>query len=268
MVGTYAVARGPMAAAGGIVTFTARSAMIIPISLVVSLAAERANPAPSTYRRLIVQARQALVVTTTDWNSVNGTLTRFEKISTGWSRVGEEISVVVGKNGLAWDAVTVAHGIRTEFIKREGDGRSPAGIFLLKQEFGFDSSPVTNKMQYLPLTGQIECVDDVKSRSYNEVVNRNLISLPDWHSSEKMREVEQYKLGIIVGYNPGDVKSAGSCIFLHIWRGPGNGTAGCTAMEEMRLRQITKSLDEKKHPILIQLPAAVYKRLRNPWRLP
>jgi D-alanyl-D-alanine dipeptidase len=243
-------------------------AIVALISSTVCLSAGQTNPAPPAYARLIGAAQEALLVTTPDWNSVNGTLIRFEKVSRAWKQVGETMAVVVGENGLGWDGATMPHGLSTQYVKREGDGRSPAGIFRLTREFGFDSTPITSGMPYLALTAQTECVDDVNSRFYNEVVNRSQVSEPDWISSEKMRNVEQYKLGVIIGYNPKNIKGVGSCIFLHIWRGPGIGTAGCTAMELMQLRRIAQGLEETKRAILIQLPASTYKSVRDAWRLP
>jgi zinc D-Ala-D-Ala dipeptidase len=238
------------------------------ISLAVSITAGQTASAPQRYARLIRAAQQALVVTTPDWNSVDGTLGRFEKVSGTWKQVGEEIAVVLGKNGLGWDGTIGAPGFSVEFVKREGDGRSPAGVFELTREFGFNATPVRTGLPYLAITPQTECVDDEKSRYYNEVVNRDDFSKPDWNSSEKMRGVPQYKNGILIGYNSASVKEAGSCIFLHIWRGPGIGTAGCTAMAEAQLRRIAQGLRETKQPILIQLPASIYKRVRDPWSLP
>jgi D-alanyl-D-alanine dipeptidase len=245
-----------------------RALALLPIFLTISVVGEPADPAPSPYKKLILEARQALVVTTPDWNSVNGTLVYFERASKTWRQVGEAISVVVGHKGLGWDGVTAVDAIDTEFLKKEGDGRSPAGIFRLTREFGFDVRPATSRMPYLQLTSQTECVDDVNSKFYNTVVSRNQVADVDWKSSEKMRNMKQYKLGIIVEYNPGNHKDAGSCIFLHVWSGVGIGTAGCTALEPVRLSEIARSLDEAKHPILIQLPVSTYNGLRETWRLP
>jgi D-alanyl-D-alanine dipeptidase len=64
------------------------------------------------------------------------------------------------------------------------------------------------------------------------------------------------------------VAGRGSCIFLHIWAGPSKGTAGCTAMPQPRLETLLRWLDAKKRPLLVQLPEAVYARLRDAWRLP
>ena len=238
------------------------------IAVLPSAQAAGSGSAPSPYRRLIVGSRQALVVTANGWNSVNGTLRYFERKSGVWIQTGQNTPVVVGKNGLAWDGKTVAHEVTPEFVKQEGDGRSPAGVFRLNPQFGFASSPPGEKMRYVALTDQSECVDDVNSKFYNEVVTRNQVSRPDWSSSEKMRSIDQYKLGVVVRYNPQNVKSLGSCIFLHVWRGPDRGTAGCTAMDETTLQQIMGTLDEKKKPILIQLPESTYETLRGAWQLP
>jgi D-alanyl-D-alanine dipeptidase len=238
------------------------------ISLTVSSTAGQTDSAPQGYARLIGAAQQALVVTTADWNSVDGTLSRFEKVSSTWKQAGDKIAVVVGRNGLGWDGTIGAPGFNVEFVKREGDGRGPAGVFELTRQFGFSTTPVTAGLAYLTITHQTECVDDEKSRYYNGVVNRNDVSEPDWNSSEKMRHVPQYKIGIMIGYNSTSMKGAGSCIFLHIWRGPSIGTAGCTAMAEAQLRRIAQGLREAKHPVLIQLPAPIYRRVRDSWFLP
>jgi D-alanyl-D-alanine dipeptidase len=100
------------------------------------------------------------------------------------------------------------------------------------------------------------------------VVNRSAIAQPDWNSSEKMREVSGYRIGAVVAYNRTRVPGSGSCIFLHVWSGPERGTAGCTAMDEGALKTILESLDQRKRPVLIQMPEANYQSLRKVWRLP
>ncbi|MBF8262931.1 MAG: hypothetical protein HW387_596 [Parachlamydiales bacterium] len=55
----------------------------------------------------------------------------------------------------------------------------------------------------------------------------------------------------------------GSAIFMHIWRDPGFPTAGCTAMQEKDIGDIVSWLDEKKHPVLVQLPMEEYLSHRD-----
>src|SRR5512135_1094046 len=74
-------------------------------------------------------ANKLIVVTTPGWDSLQGTLTRYERHGKHWKKIGDEISIVVGKNGLAWDPA-LASGHADAYpgpVKHEGDGRSPAG---------------------------------------------------------------------------------------------------------------------------------------------
>jgi D-alanyl-D-alanine dipeptidase len=155
--------------------------------------------------------------------------------------------------------------------KREGDGRSPAGVFPLDTLFGFAprASATWVRLPYTPLTPESDCVDDVASVHYNTVVARNAVPVVDWTSAERMRAIEQYRMGVIVGYNAAPpTKGRGSCIFLHIWAGPRSTTAGCTAMDASELDRLTHWLDRDRRPVLVQLPRAEYERLRGAWSLP
>src|SRR3712207_8482067 len=55
----------------------------------------------------------------------------------------------------------------------------------------------------------------------------------------------------------------GSCIFLHVWRGPRSSTAGCTAMAEPALAELLRWLDPARRPALVQLTDAAYARRRR-----
>jgi D-alanyl-D-alanine dipeptidase len=115
----------------------------------------------------------------------------------------------------------------------------------------------------------VECVDDAGSRFYNQVVDRQSVA-PDWTSSEHMlRPDELYRWGIVVDHNSNPVQpGAGSCIFLHIWRGPGQGTVGCTAMPRDQIESILAWLDPTRKPLLVQLPEHQYRKLQKKWRMP
>ena len=221
---------------------------------------------------LLTDARQLIIVTTPDWNTVRGELRRYERASTTapWKAVGAPISMVVGRNGLAWDPL--AEQVVAGPVKREGDGRAPAGVFSLGTAFGYApaSEAADLKLPYLHVVEGIECVDDVKSTRYNSIVNRRSIASPDWNSSEKMREVgEAYQWGVVVNYNTPPVSGRGSCIFLHVGGGPDSkGTAGCTAMSQPELREMMRWLDPAKKPAMVQLTAAAREALKASWSLP
>jgi D-alanyl-D-alanine dipeptidase len=219
------------------------------------------------------RSRQLIVVTTPGWDAVGGTLRRFERESArgSWSQAGARVPVVVGRAGLGWGAGLAAADSDAGPSKREGDGRAPAGVFRLGPAFGFAPRGEASwlRVAYRPLTPAVECVDDTDSRHYNLVVDRNALKSADWNSSERMREVEGYRWGLVVGHNAAPpVAGLGSCIFLHVWAGPDKGTAGCTALEQVNLEALLRWLDPAKTPLLVQLPEAEYARLRGVWRLP
>jgi L,D-peptidoglycan transpeptidase YkuD (ErfK/YbiS/YcfS/YnhG family) len=230
-------------------------------------------PAAVVAPEALARARQMLLVVTADWNAVGGELRRFERASASqpWRAVGAATSIVVGKNGTAWDP-TLAPAVPGP-IKAEGDGRSPAGVFPLGTAFGFAPQPEASwlKLPYLHVAEGIECVDDSASTAYNQIVNRRTIATPDWNSSEKMREIAPaYQWGVVVNYNTSPaVARRGSCIFLHIGGGPGGkGTAGCTAMPAGDLRPVMAWLDPATQPVLVQFPRAAYETLKADWQLP
>lgn len=260
--------------------------MFFLIVLLVGAAASPPIPAqgvtvePDTF----VHSTQMIVVTTSDWNAVEGHLQRYDRGTPHgtWRPVGEPIPIVVGRSGMGWGIGVIATDDRnvrraSDPVKKEGDGRSPAGVFALGTAFGYASQPLQGlKMPYLNLTSSIECVDDVNSKYYNRVLDRNAV-VPDWNSSEHMRSVgEAYRWGIVVDHNDGaaqinskpSILRGGSCVFLHIWGSSSQGTAGCTAMAQHQLETLLLWLDPKRTPLLVQLPASEYVRLINRWRLP
>ena len=231
----------------------------------------------------LARSTQMIVVTTWDWNAEEGRLLRYERVTVDekWRLAGDPISIVVGKNGLGWgigviptdDAQVQSVG---DPIKREGDGKSPAGIFALGTAFGYSSQPLQGlKMRYLNLTPTIECVDDPESKHYNRIVDRSVVA-PDWNSSEHMRDAgEAYRWGVVIDHNRtiyGDANPpeprGGSCVFLHIWHSHEQGTAGCTAMSQTELETLLTWLDPARQPLLVQLPEPTYERLINRWMLP
>jgi D-alanyl-D-alanine dipeptidase len=233
--------------------------------------------AKSARHDALATSTQMVVVTTSDWNAVEGTLQRYERPQAHqpWKRVGDPIVVVVGKHGLGWGAGLAPSNDASvrgadDPVKKEGDGKAPAGIFRLSTAFGYASRPEAGwKMPYTSLTSTVECVDDAASKSYNRVVDNTKIT-PDWNSSEHMlRNDELYRWGLVVDHNADPVTpGVGSCIFMHIWRGPGQGTVGCTAMPQEKLESVIGWLDPARTPLLVQLPLAQYENLKKQWHLP
>ncbi len=223
---------------------------------------------------LLSQSCQLILVLTDSVNANQGWLYRFERETPGapWKSVGKAIPVAIGRNGLAWGRGLHPKETDRKPLKKEGDGRSPAGVFTLSAVFGQipPDSMAGLKMPYIFLKKGLECVDDPVSVYYNRMVERDTVKTVDWHSSEKMWHPGiWYRLGVMVEHNKRPVvKGAGSCIFLHNWSEPGETTAGCTAMDPANMKKIAFWLDAAKHPLLVQLTRHWYHKLQLRWELP
>ncbi|HEX3940501.1 MAG TPA: hypothetical protein VHX11_03370 [Acidobacteriaceae bacterium] len=223
------------------------------------------------------ESTQLMVVVTPEWDAQTGILQRYERSRPDqrWVAVGHPIGVVVGHTGMGWGAATANADPGTakspkDPVKKEGDLRSPAGIFSIGTSFGYaEEEPAGWRMPYLRLTPSVECVDDPQSAYYNQVVDRSTVT-PDWKSSEKMlRPDGLYQWGLVIAQNIHPVRPGkGSCVFLHVWPGPGEATVGCTATAVEQMQIILGWLDPARAPMLVQLPAAQYTALEKSWELP
>ena len=133
----------------------------------------------------------------------------------------------VGKNGITDN-------------KKEGDGKTPTGLYDLGTAFGVASNPGT-KLSYRKINNNDYWVDDPNSKYYNQWVDiRNVKK--DWNSAEHLYSYKTaYKYGVVVNYNMNPiVPGNGSAIFLHnSTNGP---TAGCVSIPESSLVSIMKAI--------------------------
>ncbi|HEX8489695.1 MAG TPA: hypothetical protein VF626_01645 [Chthoniobacterales bacterium] len=237
--------------------------------LAVILPARLAHAAANPLRR----SRQCVVVVAANWNSTTGVLQAFERTSVNgpWKMRRGPVPVVLGKKGLGWGLGVTNADSRAGPRKREGDNKVPAGGFRLGPAFGYAPAKAARwvKLPYLPLTKNIEGVDDPRSRYYNRLVDRAKVARVDWRTSEKMRDyADLYKWGLVVEHNPAAIPGAGSCIFLHIWKNSSAATAGCTAMPEKDLVGLIRWLEPAAGPILVQMPRRDYEIFQRRFNLP
>lgn len=235
--------------------------------------ASLATVPPAAAQRHADAPLQAVVSLTADWDSTGAVLQRYERASTRapWRPVGEPIRAAVGRTGLAWGrGLGVRHGPGP--VKREGDGKAPAGIFRLGPAFGYApaDSVAWIRLPYVHSRPSVKCVDDAQSAFYNRLVDQDTIPRPDWNSHEEMRlSTGVYRLGIWVSHNDAPPEpGGGSCIFVHIWQGPGVPTVGCTAMEASDIEALLRWLDPRARPVLVQATRAAYEPLRAHLHLP
>lgn len=161
-----------------------------------------------------------------------------EKDHDDWKWVSGPMEAMIGKNGFALPGE-----------KREGDGKTPSGIFSLKRTFGYDKT-VKTKMPYRQASEEDLWVDDPNATDYNQWVKQGETGAASY---EKMkREDGQYKYGIVIEYNTDPViKGHGSAIFFHVWEEKDFPTAGCVAVSEEDIIKIFEWLDPNAFPLII-----------------
>lgn len=221
-------------------------------------------------KNILEKSNQLLIVTSKDWDSTTASLTCYERRKGKLLKIGETIPVNLGRSGLGWGMGIVDFNSANAPVKKEGDGRSPAGIFKLSYAFGYlpKDSVSWLRFPYKQLTSDIECVDDTSSQYYNTLVSNKEVR-KKWNSSEMMkRKDDLYKYGIFVEHDSNPPRAGcGSCIFIHIWEGFGDPTSGCTSMSEENLIKLLHWIDVKKKPLLIQMPQKEFDKIKNLLRL-
>lgn len=218
-------------------------------------------------------ARQVVLVLTEDWTATTGSLQRFELRDGQWHAVGNAAAISVGRSGTGWG--TGLHPAQTQGPqKQEGDGRAPAGVFALGDAFGYADRDAT-RMPYRAMQASHYCMDVPDSPYYNQIIDtRELGEAAAKGSTEPMRldlhskGDPRYRKGLVIGHNTAAVPRAGSCIFAHLWRTPGEPTAGCTAMAADTMDDLLAWLQPQDRPLLVLLPRAEYQRLAGQWKLP
>lgn len=240
------------------------------------------SPVPPPTTPIPAESRQMIRVISADWSAVPASLRRYQRASATapWQVVGPDIPVVLGKKGMGWGrGLHALSDAQNGDFRKEGDKRAPAGVFSLGTVFGL-ATPAEVKpwlnMPYVTLTDSMRCIGANESTLYNQIVDTNTVK-KDWKDDsdneymrlDAIRDEGAYRWGIFVNHNsPNTDRVSGSCIFIHLWKGDGSGTSGCTAMDKDHIEVLLKWLDQKKHPVLVQLPQAEYQRLKEAWDLP
>ncbi len=230
----------------------------------------------ATARAVLPEASTQLILSLSEgWTGTDASLLRFEREPGGpWKPVGGPIPSTLGHAGLGWGRGLHPEPPKEEPTKREGDGRSPAGVFHIGGAYGYKDAPSDTELPFQRVTRSWRCVNDTESVHYNRIVNSKVVE-EDWSEAEHMRRWDSlYELVIEVDHNRiipehGTPESGdGSCIFLHVWRRPGAPTIGCTAMELENMKGLLSWLRPEASPILVALPRARYQSLRASWQLP
>jgi L,D-peptidoglycan transpeptidase YkuD (ErfK/YbiS/YcfS/YnhG family) len=186
----------------------------------------------SEVKKMLPHTSQMIVVKSLGGIKASMTLCQWKE--TTWQPVfNSPFSAVIGKNGMA-----------SIGKKKEGDLKTPAGLYPIGETFG--TQPLALKMDYKYITPDDKFIDDVNHQHYNMWVS----GPTDAKSYESML-MDAYTFGAVINYNMNPtVAGAGSAIFIHLWQSPDSPTAGCVALEKKNLLIMLQWLDKAQHPYI------------------
>lgn len=160
----------------------------------------------------------------------SGLLSFYEKTEDGkWFLKIDSVSAWMGRNGIG--------------KTKEGDGKTPSGIYNLTQPFGILDDPGTRLDGYVKVTDSHYWCCNSNSVYYNQLVDASVQTdfMPIMGIDERLINVYSYRYAVFIDYNAECTPKAGSAIFLHC-KGSKNTTSGCIAVDFEVMEFIMKTL--------------------------
>lgn len=132
----------------------------------------------------------------------------------------------------------------TTFNKKEGDGKTPLGIFEFGIAFGMHDRKnihLHSSIEYVKINKNLYWIDDMNSIYYNQLVDVTKINL-NWNSAEHLSKYSiEYEYAIEVKTNPKNISGKGSAIFIHCSNG--KQTSGCIAIKKEKMIELLSKID-------------------------
>jgi len=149
-----------------------------------------------------------------------------KKIKNKWNLI-LTANAFVGKNGLG--------------KQKEGDLKTPIGVFDITKAFGIKENPGT-KLKYINVIENLYACDE-NCKYYNQIID----SIKTKHQCKGEHLIQycpQYDYAMCIDYNSDNIYPNGSNIFIHV-KGNKNYTAGCIAVDEESMITILKNSTKK-----------------------
>ena len=122
--------------------------------LVLAALAAASSPVPPASRQIVLSVSAS-------WDATNARVRRYERssVEAPWTAAGEAVGGSLGRTGLAWGKGLHRAGLEGP-IKREGDEKSPAGLFDLRLATGYaPEAPAGTHLPYRQATPTLRCVE-------------------------------------------------------------------------------------------------------------
>ncbi|MCR4784652.1 MAG: L,D-transpeptidase family protein [bacterium] len=142
----------------------------------------------------------------------------------------------------AWTIIRECKGITGKAgagKTKEGDNKTPLGIFSVRTAFGIKADPGT-KLPYVHVS------DDTYACGcelyYNQIIDARETGHVCPYGEHMTEYSPHYNYGLAIDYNPDNVPGLGSAIFIHCI-GAKPWTGGCVAMPESDMKYVLEHCD-------------------------
>lgn len=124
---------------------------------------------------------------------------------------------------------------------REGDGKTPVGIFHFNKAFGIEKNPGC-AFDYVQVDENLYWSGDTNYK-YNQLVDIRDYKNLNKADSEHLIEINpQYKYALNISYNEEGIAGKGSAIFLHCFGTVKPYTGGCVSIPEDKMLFVMKNV--------------------------
>lgn len=161
-----------------------------------------------------------------DSNAIFKMYIKDKKQENGWNII-LTTDAFIGKNGIG--------------KQKEGDLKTPAGIFNITKAFGIKKNPGT-KLKYINVTENTYACDE-NCKYYNQIIDSKKTK-HQCKGEHLIQYFPQYNYAMCIDFNSNNIYPDGSNIFIHV-KGNKNYTAGCIALDEESMVTVLKNSTKK-----------------------
>ena len=190
--------------------------------------------------RVELNSNQIIYVTASAEETSKATVTCYSRRDSGspWIKEIGPSPARIGRDGIALPN-----------DKKEGDGKTPSGIWPIGYAFGSASeAPIKTRSPYRQLTSRDFWIDSAHSPLYNMWFSGEIPQV----SHEVLHNLPiRYEVVLTTLYKTHPIiPEKGSAIFIHIWLSPSTPTSGCVSVSREDMLKILAWIDPSKSPML------------------
>jgi len=171
---------------------------------------------------------QIILVIPANYTTTSATLYFYTKEGEKWNQQ-LAIQAYIGKNGLGKE--------------KEGDNKTPVGVYKFNRYFGIFDNPGTD-LPYVKINKSHYWNGDSDSENYNTLVNIEIYNDFKTEESEHLIDINPgYEYAMNINYNEDKAPHKGSAIFLHCFT-TNTFTGGCVAIDREKLKEIYTKINK------------------------